>query len=135
MQSLQDIKKDFDSAFKSFKSTYEESRSKQEELRPKDEIINQTLALLGNITNAELQSKNDIVNKLIDASIASNQNSSKTDVNILEHDKKNKKKKNNNEKDDIERSNNANKDHVTNTKINYSPKKAKSNDENVHKIY
>ena len=132
MQSLQNIKKDFDSEFKSFKL---KARSKQEELRPKDEIINQTLALLGNITNAELQSKNDIVNKLIDASIASNQNSSKTDVNILEHDKKNMKKKNNNEQDDIERSNNANKDHVTNAKINYSPKKAKSNNENVHKIY
>ena len=41
----------------------------QKELRSKDEIINQTLTLLSNITNTELQSKNDIVNKLIDASI------------------------------------------------------------------
>ena len=57
------------------------------------------------------------------------------DINMIEHDKKdNNKNKNNNETDDIKLSNNAIKDHVKNTKINYSPKKTKSNDENVHKI-
>ena len=54
----------------------------QEQLRPKDEIINQTLALLSNITNIEVQSESDIVNKLTDASIASNRNSGKTGNNL-----------------------------------------------------
>ena len=54
----------------------------QEQLRPKDDIINQTLALLSNITNIEVQSKSNIVNKLIDASIASNRNSGTTDNNL-----------------------------------------------------
>ena len=88
---------------------------------------------LSNITNTELQSKNDTVNKLIDVSIASNRSSGKAETNILEHDKKNNNKsKHNNEKDDIERSNNAIENHVKNDKINYSPKKNKPNDENVH---
>ena len=64
----------------------------QEELRSKDEIINQTLALLSNITNNELQSKNDTVNKLTDALIASNQHCGKEDINILEHEKNNNNK-------------------------------------------
>ena len=51
----------------------------QEQLRPKDEIIHQTLALLSNITNIEVQSESDIVNKLKDASTATNRNSGKTD--------------------------------------------------------
>ena len=38
--------------------------------------------------------------------------------------------KNNSEKDDIERSKNAIKDHIKNAKIDYSLKKNKSNDEN-----
>ena len=67
--------------------------------------------------------------------IASNQNSGKADINVLEHDKKNNyKNKNNSEKDDIERSDNGIKDHVKNAKNNYSPKKTKSNYENFHKI-
>ena len=107
----------------------------QEELRSNDEIINQTLALLSNITNNELQSKNDTVNKLTDALIASNQHCGKEDINILEHEKNNNKNKNNNEKDDIERSNNAIKVHFKNAKISHSPKKTQSNDENVHKIH
>ena len=107
----------------------------QEDLRSKDELINQNLTLLSNINNTKLQSKSDIVNKLIDASIASNQTSGKTGINIIEHDKKNNNKnKNDYENDDIERCNNAIKDHVKNARINYSPKETKSNDENVHKL-
>ena len=75
--------------------------------------------MLSNTTNTELQSKNDIVNKLVDASIVSNQNSGKTGINILEHDKKNNNiNKNDNETDNIERLNNTIKDHVKNAKIN-----------------
>ena len=44
------------------------------------------MTLLSSLTNTELQSKNDIVNKLIDASIASNRNNGKTDINVLKHD-------------------------------------------------
>ena len=78
----------------------------QEGLTSTDKIINQILTLLSSINITELQSKNDIV-KLIDASIASNQNSGKTDINIIEHDKRNNNKNEyNNENDDIKLSNN-----------------------------
>ena len=106
LQSLdEDIKKLFDNEFKFLNSRCEDlivksaptlnSRIKhqQEELLSKDEIINQTLALLSNITNTKLQSKNDIATKLIDDSIVSNRNSRKSDINILEHDKKNNNNK------------------------------------------
>ena len=78
----------------------------QEGLTSADKIINQILTLLSSINITELQSKNDIV-KLTDASIASNRNSSKTDINIIEHDKRNNSKNEyNNENDDIKLSNN-----------------------------
>ena len=78
----------------------------QEGLTSADKIINQILTLLSSIYITELQSKNDIV-KLTDASIASNRNSSKTDINIIEHDKRNNSKNEyNNENDDIKLSNN-----------------------------
>ena len=78
----------------------------QEGLTSTDKIINQILTLLSSINITELQSKNDIV-KLIDASIASNRNSGKTDINIIEHDKRNNNKNEyNNENDDIKLSNN-----------------------------
>ena len=78
----------------------------QEGLTSADKIINQILTLLSSINITELQSKNDIV-KLTDASIASNRNSSKTDINIIEHDKRNNNKNEyNNENDDIKLSNN-----------------------------
>ena len=106
LQSLdEDIKKLFDNEFKFLNSRCEDlivksaptlnSRIKhqQEELLSKDEIINQTLALLSNITNTKSQSKNDIATKLIDDSIVSNRNSRKSDINILEHDKKNNNNK------------------------------------------
>ena len=71
------------------------------------------MTLLSSLTNTELQSKNDIVNKLIDASIASNRNNGKTDINVLKHDiKNNNKNKNNNENYNNKPSNNAIKDHV-----------------------
>lgn len=139
MQSLdEDIKKLFDNEFKFLNSRCEDlivksdptlnSRIKhlQEELILKDEIINQTLALLSNITNTKLQSKNDIATKLIDDSIVSNRNSRKSDINILEHDKKN-----NNNKKKNEWTNNAIKDHVKNAKIDYE---IKSNFENIYKM-
>ena len=85
LQSSQgDIKNLFDSEFEFLKSRHEDlvvksnatfnSQTKhlQEELKSKDEIINQTLILLSDITNTVIQSKSDIVNKLIDASFASN---------------------------------------------------------------
>ena len=78
----------------------------QEGLTSADKIINQILTLLSSINITELQSKNDIV-KLTAASIASNRNSSKTDINIIEHDKRNNSKNEyNNENDDIKLSNN-----------------------------
>ena len=78
----------------------------QEGLTSADKIINQILTLLSSINITELQSKNDIV-KLTAASIASNRNSSKTDINIIEHDKRNNNKNEyNNENDDIKLSNN-----------------------------
>ena len=137
LQTLQgDIKKLLDSEFTFFKSRCEDLVVKssatlnsqikhlQEVLRSKDEKINQSLTVLNNITNTELQSKNDVVNKLIDASIASNRNSAKTGINILEHEKKtNNKNENNNEKSYTELSNNAVKNHVNNMKINYSQKR------------
>ena len=61
-----------DLVLKSHATSNSQIKQVQEELRSKDEIINQFLILLSKITNTELQSKNDVVNKLIDTPVASN---------------------------------------------------------------
>ena len=75
----------------------------QEELESKVKIIK--ILLLHNVTNIELQSRIDIDNTLIDASLQTKQKSCDIDTKKLLSDKSNAKDKNNClEKDDTEQS-------------------------------
>ena len=79
LQNLRNnIKEIFESKFTIFKSKYEELVQTssirynkqidhlQNELKTKDKIIDQLLKSLSSLTNSELESKNNIIHKLLD---------------------------------------------------------------------
>ena len=136
LQNLRNnIKEIFESKFTIFKSKYEELVQTssirynkqidhlQNELKTKDKIIDQLLKSLSSLTNSELESKNNIIHKLLDQT-----NDEEKKKSIQRQNDINTKSDIADNKSDEKYSNQKTKEHAERNKANNSPNNTESRD-------